>query len=114
MIDSEITPCIARAILVLDPTAEVSVIDEDYDKITWHDGNPTNITKEQIIAKKAELQAVCDSLKYRRLRELEYPSIEELTVALWESVVEERMDAVTDLEIKRLAVKAKYPKDPNG
>jgi len=47
---------------------------------------------------------------YDELRKAEYPSIEELTVALWEGVVEERMQAVTQLEIKRQAVKAKYPK----
>ena len=44
-------------------------------------------------------------------RRAEYPSIDELTVALWEGVVEERMAAVTSLEGKRQAVKAKYPKD---
>ena len=43
-------------------------------------------------------------------RLLEYPSIDELVVALWEGVVEERMSAVTKLEIKRQAVKAKHPK----
>ena len=47
---------------------------------------------------------------YARKRLAEYPSIEELTVALWEGVVEERMAAVTSLEGKRQAVKAKYPK----
>jgi hypothetical protein len=47
---------------------------------------------------------------YARNRKIEYPSIEELTVALWEGVVEERMAAVTQLEGKRQAVKAKYPK----
>jgi hypothetical protein len=47
---------------------------------------------------------------YARKRKAEYPSIEELTVALWEGVVEERMAAVTSLEGKRQAVKAKYPK----
>ena len=47
---------------------------------------------------------------YARNRLKEYPSIEELTVALWEGVVEERMAAVTSLEGKRQAVKAKYPK----
>ena len=47
---------------------------------------------------------------HARKRKAEYPSIDELTVALWEGVVEERMAAVTDLEIKRQAVKAKYPK----
>ena len=47
---------------------------------------------------------------HARKRKAEYPSIDELTVALWEGVVEERMSAVTDLEIKRQAVKTKYPK----
>jgi hypothetical protein len=43
-------------------------------------------------------------------RQAEYPSIDELVVALWEGVVEERMAAVTKLEGKRQAVKTKYPK----
>ena len=47
---------------------------------------------------------------YDELRKREYPSIDELVVALWEGVVEERMAAVTSLEGKRQAVKAKYPK----
>jgi len=45
-----------------------------------------------------------------RKRKEEYPSIDELVVALWEGVVEERMAAVTKLEIKRQAVKANHPK----
>jgi len=51
-----------------------------------------------------------DTRPYDEKRASEYPSIEELTVALWEGVVEERMAAVTQLEIKRQAVKAKYRK----
>ena len=47
---------------------------------------------------------------YARKRQEEYPSIDELVVALWEGVVEERMAAVTSLEGKRQAVKTKYPK----
>jgi hypothetical protein len=43
-------------------------------------------------------------------RKAEYPSVDELVVALWEGVVEERMAAVTKLEGKRQAVKTKYPK----
>ena len=43
-------------------------------------------------------------------RKSEYPSIEELIVALWEGVVEERMASVTALEALRQAVKTKYPK----
>ena len=55
-------------------------------------------------------QAAWDAQEYARNRQTEYPSIEELTVALWEGVVEERMAAVTSLEGKRQAVKTKYPK----
>ena len=55
-------------------------------------------------------QASWDAKEYARNRKAEYPSIDELVVALWEGVVEERMAAVTKLEGKRQAVKTKYPK----
>ena len=55
-------------------------------------------------------QAAWDAQEYSRNRQTEYPSIDSLVVALWEAVVEERMAAVTSLEGKRQAVKAKYPK----
>jgi hypothetical protein len=97
---------IITAIVALDSGAQVSVNGED---IIWHDGNPNGITVKQITAKQTELQTAYDN-DHTHKREAEYPSIDELTVALWESVVEERMSAVTALESKRQAVKAKYPK----
>ena len=51
-----------------------------------------------------------DTRTYAEKRQAEYPSIDELTVALWEGVVEERMASVTALEADRQAVKTKYPK----
>ena len=100
---------IAESILALDPTAQVSINAEDLNQITWHDGNPNGITAEQITAKQAELQDAYDN-DYARKRLEEYPPVDELVVALWEGVVEERMASVTKLEIKRQAVKAKHPK----
>tara|TARA_R100000656_G_C3941877_1_gene126856 strand:+ start:688 stop:990 length:303 start_codon:yes stop_codon:yes gene_type:complete len=97
---------IITAIVALDSTAQVSVHGEE---VIWHDGNPNGITAEQITAKQAELQTAYDN-DHARKREAEYPSIDELIVALWEGVVEERMAAVTKLEAKRQAVKLKYPK----
>jgi hypothetical protein len=47
---------------------------------------------------------------YADKRRIEYPSINDLIVALWEGVVEERMASVTALEALRQAVKDKYPK----
>jgi hypothetical protein len=97
---------IITAIIDLNPTAKVSVNGED---VIWHDGNPNGITVEQITAKQAELQTAYDN-DYARKRLEEYPSVDSLVIALWEGVVEERMQAVTQLEIKRQAVKAKHPK----
>ena len=100
---------IADAVLALDATAQISTVSNDANDIIWHDGNPNGITAEQITAKQAELQAAHDN-DHARKRKAEYPSVDELVVALWEGVVEERMAAVTSLEAKRQAVKLKYPK----
>tara|TARA_R100001244_G_C5117747_1_gene122746 strand:- start:127 stop:450 length:324 start_codon:yes stop_codon:yes gene_type:complete len=60
--------------------AEVGVVSEDLNRITWHDGNPTNITDQQILDKQVELRAEFDAKQYQRDRtELPerggYPSI---------------------------------------
>lgn len=46
----------------------------------------------------------------------EYPPESELLIALWENVVEGRPEASQALEVKRQAIKAKYPKpaEPEG
>ena len=78
--------------------------------IEWLDGGQTQPTQAEIDAERERLQAEYDSQEYARNRQAEYPSIDELIVALWEGVVEERMASVTALEGLRQAVKAKYPK----
>ena len=45
---------IIKAILEINPNAEVSVLDNDINKITWHNGT-TPIPKADIEAKMAEL-----------------------------------------------------------
>ncbi len=70
---------IAKAILAVRKAqdgghAQVSVSRDDINRITWHDGNPTNITNEAILAKQAELQAEYDAKQYQRDREKEYPT----------------------------------------
>ena len=76
--------------------------------IAW-DGPDPQPTQEELETAWTQIQAAYDN-NYARKRLAEYPSIDGLTVALWEGVVEERMAAVTSLEGKRQAVKAKYPK----
>ena len=67
-------------------------------------------SEADIEAADAEYQAEHDSQAYARNRQAEYPSINELVIALWEGVVEERMASVTQLEAERQAVKARHPK----
>ena len=97
---------IISAILALDPNAEVSVSGESLDGIEWHDGNPNNITNDQITAKQEELQADYDSLQYQRDRAIEYaPFEEQLDMQYWDKV-----NGTTTWKDHIAEVKSKYPK----
>ena len=85
-------------------SARVGVNAEDHSQITWYDSNPNNITVDQIKAKQAELKAEYDAKEYQRLRQPEYPTIDELVVALYDA------DDKADIDKRRADVKAKYPK----
>ena len=78
---------------------------------TAYDGNEVVVAVDEsaVTIEAKKIQDAYDN-DYARNRQEEYPSIDELVVALWEGVVEERMAAVTSLEGKRQAVKTKYPK----
>ena len=93
------------AIVSLVPGAEVSVID---DKVTWHKPSIAPVTDAQIDAEMVRLQTEYDAQEYARKRAAEYPSIAELTVALYDE------DDKAALETKRAAVKKKWPKDNSG
>jgi hypothetical protein len=100
---------IVDAILAIKSDAKVVVRGDDVDGIEWIDGE-TPISKSDILAKQTELQSEYDAQDYARNRQAEYPSINDLIVALWENVVEERAASVIGLEAKRQDVKIKYPK----
>jgi len=57
---------IIDTILNIKSNAEVTVLDNNINKIEWHDGNPTNITNEQILNKQKELQALENVYENRR------------------------------------------------
>ena len=78
---------LATTILAIKSDAQVSIEAEDINQITWHDNNPTNITKEQILTKQTELQAEYDAKNYQRDRVNAYPSIQEqLDMQYWDKV----------------------------
>ena len=95
-----------HSILAIKSDAQVVISNEDINKITWHDGNPTNITNQQILDKQAELQSEFDALQWKRNRQEEYPNHEDCIHALLDGG-----DTLTDLQTKRTAVKDKYPKE---
>ena len=90
-----------QAILALDPNAKCAV--NNIDAITWYDGNPNNITKEQIQAKYDELVEIDKKIQYKRDRLQEYPDLQECIHAILD-------DDLTALQAKRKLVKDKYPK----
>ena len=75
---------VVLAVRKINPNAELSVIDNDVNQITWHNGT-TPIPKADIEAKMVELQADYDAKQYQRDRV--YPSIQEqLDMQYWDSV----------------------------
>jgi hypothetical protein len=73
---------IGQAILKIKSDAQVSIAGDNIDTCTfeWHDGNPTNITREQIKSKIQEMQYWYD-------RKSEYPSIvDQLDMQYWDKV----------------------------
>ena len=91
-----------EAIKAINPSAECTV-PENVDNIIWHNNTPP-IAKADILAKQTELQTEYDALAYARKRKAEYPTIEELVVALYDT------DDKAAIDEKRAAVKLKHPK----
>jgi hypothetical protein len=95
---------IFRAIKSIKNDAEVGVIEDDINKINWIDGNPTNITKEQILAKQIELQADYDAKQYQRDRVLEYPSMADQLDDIYHNGIDAWKTTIK-------TIKDKYPKE---
>jgi len=91
---------IIQTILKLNPTAQVSISEDNINTLVWHDGNPTNITNQQILDKQSELQALED-VHVNRIKE--YGSIAEQI----EYITENGLDA---WQSKVAEIKTKYPK----
>ena len=95
---------IIKAILKINPNAKVTVVGEDINSITWHNGT-TPIPKADIEAKMVEVQADYDAEEWKRNRQIEYPTLQNCIHALLDGG-----DTLTELQAKRTATKTKYPK----
>ena len=89
----------AIALLKKYPNAKFS-IGETYNSLNWKDEETNKPTEQEFNTALEEY----DSKQYQRDRKQEYPTIEELVVALYDE-----KDKASIIE-RRNAVKAKYPK----
>ena len=90
------------AIFAIDPKAEVTFHEEDIDSLKW---DSTPISKDTILAKKAEMQTEYDNNKYQRDRKVEYPDIgDQLDYIFHHGVEKWKEDMI-------IPVKNKHPKE---
>ena len=97
---------IATSILAIKSDAQFSITGDDVDYITWHDGNPTSITNDAILAKQTELQTAYDGKSYARTRLTAYASIgDQLDMQYWDNI-----NGTTTWKDHVAAIKAAHPK----
>ena len=84
-----------------------------YENITWLEPDEEMPTREELEAVWAEIEDKVTNMQINENRMFEYPSVQELTVALWEALVENgdlTSDKIVDIQARREAVKTTYPK----
>ena len=89
------TGSVIEAIKAINPDAEVSVVDNDPDRITWDKGDV--IAKDVILAKVTAMQ-------YIQKRKAEYPEIKQQLDEIYHNGIDEWKKTIK-------AVKDKHPKD---
>jgi hypothetical protein len=92
---------ISDAIVAIKSDAKFSVFENNINKIIWSDGNPTNITNEQILDKQSELQELEDVYVNRRN---EYGTIVSQLDEIYHSGLDSWKTRIAN-------IKSKYPKD---
>jgi hypothetical protein len=90
-----------EAILAVNSTAQVSVSDENWDTIIWHNIEP--LEKSVVLAKQADLQTAYSNNTYQRSRKVEYPSIVDQLDDLYHNGIDGWKASIK-------VVKDKYPK----
>ncbi len=94
------------AIIILNPNAKCLYQNEDLSTLVWEDGNPNNITENQIIDKHSELMAEYNSKEYQRKRKEEYPPMEDYLDGIVKNDQTQIDKYIADCKV----VKEKYPK----
>ena len=83
---------IIDAVLALDPNAVITMQGEEIEELTWEDGNPNNITNQQILDKQTELETKHTNEEYKRNRKKAYPVLSDFVEAYTEKEILNRND----------------------
>ncbi len=97
---------IIKSIKAINPNAEVMIVAEDINQITWLNGT-TPIPTNEILTKQQELIAEYNAKQYQRDRAKEYPDFKEYLDGIVKGDNAQVQKYINDC----LAVKAKYPKE---
>ena len=93
----------SKALLSLCPDAEWAQVGED-EPLEWNSPDIVQPSEADLQTEMDRLEAEYEAQEYARNRQAEYPSVQELVVALYDT------DDKSAIEAKRAAVKLKYPK----
>lgn len=78
--------------------------------VAWDGHGDDQPDEAAIVTELARQVAAWQGDQWRRDRESAYPTIAQLTVAIWESIVEGRPASAEELQAMRLEIKNRYPK----
>lgn len=104
---------LGSAIKAIDINREFEIINEDVNQINWLNGNPNNITVEQILTKAQELKNIADyKAKYwpGRQRGFQLLSITQQLDNLFHDIENNKLDTSGEFYKSIKAIKDKYPK----
>ena len=94
---------VVEAIFSIRPLSQFNV-SSTYESLEWVSEDQVKPTEAEFDTALAAVKSEYDAQEYARNRQAEYPTIAELTVALYDT------DDKSAVEAKREAVKAKFPK----
>lgn len=100
-------PTFSDAVRSLAPDATFSV---DHNTIVAWISTTQQPTHEQIMDELSRLIQLWNAEEWKRNRQNEYPSLDQLIVALWEQVIEGRPATAAQLQALREEIKQRYPK----
>jgi len=119
--DRKIKPELTPKELIIEFASEIELAKEEYKQenlnVLVQNAINAGYTAEDVEVRfvtDGEFQAILEAEKpkptYADLRRAEYPSIQDMIVALWEDIIEGRPESRIALQEKRVTIKEKYPK----